>query len=103
MPIKPENRGRYPKDWKAISHRIRFERAGGVCEFEQDGVRCEAVHGKNHPLTGSKVVLTTAHLDHTPENCGDDNLKAGCQLHHNRYDREHRAETRNATQSKGGK
>ena len=39
-----------------------------------------------HPDTGSKVVLTVAHLDHIPENCGDDNLLAMCQRCHNRYD-----------------
>lgn len=86
MPIRPENRGRYPKDWPAISRRIRFERAGGQCEWEQDGVRCAAMHGESHPTTGSKVVLTVAHLDHIPENCDDDNLRAWCQQHHNAYD-----------------
>jgi hypothetical protein len=94
MPILPENKARYPKNWKEISKRIRFERAGGQCEFEDDGVRCEARHGEPHPLTGSRVVLTVAHLDHTPERCEDDNLKAGCQMHHNLYDREHRTDTR---------
>ena len=34
MPIKPENKGRYPKDWKAISTAIR-ERAAGRCECEE--------------------------------------------------------------------
>jgi len=33
-----------------------------------------------------KVVLTDAHLDHTPENCARDNLAALCQRCHNRYD-----------------
>ena len=32
MPIRPENRARYPKDWKAISKRIPFARAGGRCD-----------------------------------------------------------------------
>lgn len=45
-----------------------------------------------------KVVLTVAHLDHTPENCEDDNLKALCQKHHLEYDKLHHlmnsAETR---------
>lgn len=36
-----------------------------------------------------KVVLTIAHLDHTPENCADENLKALCQYHHLEYDRAH--------------
>jgi hypothetical protein len=31
-------------------------------------------------------VLTVAHLDHQPEHCGDDNLKAMCQRCHNRLD-----------------
>lgn len=91
MPIRPENRARYPKNWKAISARIRFERAGGRCECtghcgQDHGDRCPAKHGEAHPDTGAIVVLTTMHLDHEPENCGDDNLLAGCQRCHNRYD-----------------
>lgn len=97
MPIKPENRALYPKDWPAISKRIRFERAQGRCEFEVDNVRCTAMHGQPHPLTGSKVILTTAHLDHDPTNCADDNLKAGCQRCHNIYDAVFRATNRRAT------
>jgi hypothetical protein len=31
-------------------------------------------------------VLTVAHLDHAPEDCADANLKALCQVHHNRHD-----------------
>lgn len=91
MPIRPENRARYPKDWKAISLRIRVERAENRCEChgecgdEHDG-RCAALNYEPHPITGSKVILTTAHLDHVPENCADDNLKAMCQRCHNRYD-----------------
>jgi hypothetical protein len=91
MPIRPENRARYPKDWKAISSRIRFERAHSRCECDgecgADHVgRCSEVHGSHHTLTGSIVVLTVAHLNHQPEDCADDNLKAMCQRCHNRYD-----------------
>lgn len=32
MPIRPENRGRYPADWREISARIRA-RAGNQCEW----------------------------------------------------------------------
>ena len=32
-----------------------------------------------HPITGSKVVLTVAHLDHTPENVDLENLVHLCQ------------------------
>jgi hypothetical protein len=97
MPIRPENRDRYPKDWKAISARIRFERAANLCECEGEcgidhGGRCNERHHTHHSLTGSKVVLTVAHLDHTPENCAEDNLKAMCQRCHNRYDAPKRRE-----------
>jgi len=43
--------------------------------------------------TGSRVVLTTAHLNHTPEDCRDENLRAMCQGCHLHYDRAHHAET----------
>jgi len=62
-----------------ISRSIR-QRAGNCCEG------CGAGNGLAHPITGSKVVLTVAHLDHTPENCDPSNLKAWCQKCHNSYD-----------------
>ena len=85
MPIRPENKARYASDWEAISLRIRAERAQWKCEF------CAAEHGKPHPVTGSNVVLTVAHLDHQPENNADDNLAALCQRCHNTYDAPMRA------------
>lgn len=33
-----------------------------------------------------RVILTVAHLDHTPENCDPANLRAWCQWCHNTYD-----------------
>lgn len=98
MPIRPENRKRYPPDWPQISARIRFERAEGRCECEGEcrrahQGRCTAVHDGPHPETGSKVGLTVAHLDHTPENCDLVNLKAMCQACHLSYDAEHHAQT----------
>lgn len=104
-PIRPENRGRYPADWSQISDRIRFERAAGRCECEGEcGMpghtaaivvygfsRCVNMHSAHSVYTGSKVVLTTAHLNHTPEDCDDANLKAMCQGCHLWYDREHHA------------
>jgi len=98
MPIRPEDLARYPAGWPAISQRIRFARAAGRCECEGEcrtghRGRCEAVHGRPHPDTGSAVVLTTAHRDHTPENCADGNLFAACQRCHLGYDRDHHAET----------
>jgi len=93
MPIRPENKDRYPKDWKKISLSIR-KRAGNRCEGSPDYPDCKAENGCSHPVTGSRVVLTVAHLDHTPENCDPDNLKAMCQRCHLHYDRFHHAETR---------
>lgn len=89
MPILPENKNRYPSNWKEIRVQI-LERAGYRCE----NIECGAENYKPHPITGSKVVLTIAHLDHTPENCDFDNLRAWCQKCHNSYDAKHRAETR---------
>jgi hypothetical protein len=87
MPIKKENLKRYPKNWPEIRARIKA-RAGNKCEI------CGAENGQPNPATGARVVCTVMHLDHTPENCADRNLKFGCQLCHNRYDAKHRAETR---------
>ena len=83
----PMDRSRYPKDWEAISRRVRFERAGGKCE------QCGAVNGEPHPLTGSRVVLTVHHIgaphpDGTPGDphdkmdVRDENLIALCQRCH---------------------
>lgn len=97
MPIKPENAARYPDDWPDISRRIR-ERAGNRCEGSP-GIYpdCRAENGKPHPVTGSKVVLTVAHLNHTPEDCDDENLMAMCQRCHLTYDAKHHAENARQT------
>lgn len=112
VPIRSENRSRYPADWRTISHRIRFERAAGRCEcagecgrpldhLADDG-RCHNVHGlprwRGAP-NQCVVVLTTAHLDHTPENVDDDNLLALCEGCHLHYDRAHHAQTRVRTRA----
>lgn len=126
MPIKPENKARYPADWKAISTAVK-ESQGWRCHF------CKAQHGtiiargqgrfldtymtddaevysansgemvgyvrmSDYDVKGMvKVVLTTAHLDHTPENCAPSNLRALCQQCHLRYDALHHAATAMAT------
>ena len=93
MPIRPEMRDRYPAYWPEISHRIRFERAGGRCEcdgrcgLDHGGDRCPELDGEPHSVTGSIVVLTVAHLNHAPEESADDNLMALCQRCHLAHDR----------------
>lgn len=79
MPIRKENQKRYPSEWPMISLWVRVC-AGWRCEW------CGAVQGAPHPKTGSRVVLTVAHLDHMPENCAPNNLAALCQRCHNQYD-----------------
>lgn len=107
MPIKPENLSRYPKDWKAIRAEV-LERAGNKCEqcaapnywirnnrtdeVTDDGFVSEAWElADGDSIT--KIVLTIAHLDHTPENNGEPgnrpNLRAWCQRCHLAYDAEH--------------
>lgn len=112
MPIRASERARYPKDWPAIRARI-LARAEGRCEFLMaNGARCDAPdlelvfrdrqnpeywrfpHGgdcgeADPDCYGVKIVLTVAHLNHQPEDCRDENLRAGCQLHHLRHDKAH--------------
>ena len=90
MPIKHENRYRYPANWKAIRATI-LERAGHRCEW------CETPNYSTHPITGSRVVLTIAHLDHVPEHCASENLRALCQRCHLTYDAAHHAKTARQT------
>lgn len=105
MPIRPENRERYPADWRKISKRIRFERADSQCECAGEcgrGThtgRCPNRHGQAAYGTGSKVILTVAHLNHTPEDCRDENLKAMCQGCHLHYDKDHHAATASHTRA----
>jgi len=85
MPILLENKGRYPADWKQIRGRILIE-----CEN-----KCEFCGVPNYSLrNGKKIILTIAHIDHIPENCDRENLRALCQKCHNKHDAEHRAKTR---------
>lgn len=90
----PMNPAEYPPNWREISKRIRFERAGNCCEW------CGAENGRPHPVTGSKVVLTVAHKDHEKWNCDGlekdialplqpehkSNLAALCQRDHLAHD-----------------
>ena len=128
MPIRPEDKKRYPKNWRHISHTIK-EQAGFKCEF--CGVKQYAVgqwiNNIFYPASGSEfydqylytdsykeakgvadylnewveteykyivIVLTTAHLDHTPENSDPSNLKALCQRCHLNHDKQQHAISR---------
>lgn len=93
MPILPENLGLYPSNWVELRAE-RMRRSGERCEQHVDGRSCGAQHGKPHPVTGSRVVLSLAHLNHDPSDNRECNLMLMCQRCHNRHDQNHRAETR---------
>lgn len=89
MPILPQNKARYPKDWKLRSYFVRVIRAKNKCEW------CGADNGKPHPVTGSIVVLTTAHVyDDRPEASSLLNLAGLCQKCHNKHDAQDRIRRR---------
>ena len=112
-PISAENKHRYPKDWPEISRAIK-ERAGWCCECVGECGSpghgpCGREHGEHVPRSSVlpdgtvevyRVVLTVAHLNHEPEDCREENLKALCQLCHLRYDAEHHRESARRTREK---
>lgn len=98
MPIRPENRARYPADWRSISREVRA-RDGDRCKWckvengatilrptsgevyidpPSGAVFCASTGEPKGFCRGSefpagrmvKIVLTVAHLDHVPENVG---------------------------------
>lgn len=110
MPIKPENKSKYPKDWKAIRARI-LEREGNCCKLcfvknHKTGFRW--ANGEFSMRTDRpkkfkliKIVLTIAHLDQDPTNNVDHNLAALCQRCHNIIDMPQRQ--KNAAKTRAAK
>jgi 5-methylcytosine-specific restriction endonuclease McrA len=84
----PINYREYHPKWKLISHLIRNLRAKNRCEW------CDAKNWQPHPVTGSTVVLTVAHIDHDKKNNRFDNLAALCQRCHLDHDRHQHAANR---------
>lgn len=115
VPIRDENKSRYPANWKSeIRPRIlaRATREGedvprceecGVVDRDigyrdsADGGKFCSVFGAAYPgedWYGERVIqiiLTIAHLSDEIEDCSDENLKALCQRCHNRLDAPRRA------------
>ena len=89
MPIRADLKPLYPSDWPVISLRIRAA-AGWCCQGSPQFPSCRAVNGEPHPVTGSRVVLTVAHLNHDVTENDDANLRALCQRCHNVHDQKHR-------------
>jgi hypothetical protein len=122
MPIRPEMRGFYAREWPEISRKVRFERGGGVCQCcgrpHGESVRClpdgrwfDAQRGTWRNGRGrlarwpdlvevtrvrhTRVVLSAAHLDRDPRNNRLRNLKSLCQRCHQIHDRPyHRVQRR---------
>lgn len=84
----PMEKDRYPKDWKQIATQVK-EEAGWKCE--ECGKQCRR---PGEPFDTHRRTLTVAHLNHTPEDCRRENLRALCAPCRLRYDAPHHAETR---------
>lgn len=122
MPVKPENKKRYPPNWSDLVEacKQRTIAANGIdcCEGSPDFPDCRRPNGwllnkRTGELTDdgavaeswaladgdkvSKIVLTTAHLDHTPETDDITKLRRWCQRCHLHYDKHHHANTSYAT------
>ncbi len=109
MPIRPENKKLYPKNWKQIRKDI-LQRANNRCEFcgvenyaegyrDKDGnfIKSEGMQQEADTIDGEKIiriVLTVAHLDHDPQNNDYNNLRALCQRCHLRHDIEQHRQSR---------
>lgn len=126
MPIKPENRARYPANWKAIRKAI-LTRAGNACEqcktpnrtriarstgnnegtYMLDSAEAFCAdtgkllgrcrHSDNGLLRMTDIVLTISHADHIVEHCDESNLRALCQRCHLRHDAEYHKASAQAT------
>jgi len=129
MPIRPSERDRYPADWLAVRESV-LVRAGNRCErcgasnhevIERHASEPWYVTGDGkvqHADTGERldvdndewesgrlvrIVLTVAHLDHSPEHNDPTNLRALCQRCHLRHDAAQHARNARATRrSRGG-
>lgn len=83
----------YHPKWKLIVRLIR-KRSGNQCEGSPKFPYCRAINGEPHPVTGSKVVLTTAHLDRNKNNNRFWNLRHLCQRCHLNHDIHQHVENR---------
>jgi hypothetical protein len=124
MPIRRELRSLYPAHWRELSRRVRFERAGGICQGcgrpHGATVRCLPDGRWYDParktwrdrrgrtarwpdleqlvrLRTTRVVLAAAHLDHDPAHNRLRNLRSLCQRCHMIYDRPHHLAQRRIT------
>ena len=96
---------RYPTNWDEIATHVKAEanwkceQCGRECRKSGESladfinrvvpkIHCTYSYNLLAEITKkpTRLVLTTAHLDHTPENCTRSNLKALCSVCHCRMD-----------------
>ncbi len=94
----PWNRADYPSNWTTEIRPAIVARAQNRCEGSPAYPGCRVKNLSWHPDTGSKVILTTAHLCRCEPKCGElSHLRLLCQRCHLTLDVElhaqHAAET----------
>ncbi|QTA83900.1 Uncharacterized protein dnl_63240 [Desulfonema limicola] len=90
----PCDYSQYPENWKTEIRPAILKRAGHCCEGSKAYPDCRVKNYSIHPLTGSRVILTIAHVNHDIKDNRYENLRAWCQLCHNTHDAENRARNR---------
>lgn len=91
----PMDKARYPANWKQIA---LSKKQSVDWKCENCGMQCRR---PGEAFDTHKRTLTVAHLNHTPEDCRHENLKAMCARCHLRYDAKHHAETRKIRKQEG--
>jgi len=86
----PIDYSEYHLKWTLIVRLIRRRtiQVNGTdcCEGSPNYPDCRAVNYERHPDTGSKVILTTAHMDGDKTNNRFNNLRRLCQRCHLKHD-----------------
>lgn len=96
MPIRADRKhlylggGTHSKEWKNFRAGL-LSRADNRCEGTPHFPECRAENSKPHPVTGSKVVLTIAHMDHDESHADPAKCRALCQRCHLTWDAKHHA------------
>lgn len=90
----PVDYKKYPENWFTEIRPEIIARANNSCEGSPAFPECRAKNYMMHPETGSKVVITIAHMDHDIQNNKSNNLRALCQRCHLDHDKGQRENSR---------
>jgi hypothetical protein len=105
MPIRPRERRALPEGLegdqlrhpRALRRPVRMHRRVRSASGARRPAALQEMNGASALGMKGWVMLTVAHLNHTPADCRDENLKAMCQRCHLRYDVEHHQKNASAT------